>query len=208
VAKEALLEKFGVEWERTSSPREFRFEDEVRRFHEVIETDDKIVRTPPIEEERSVESSSLLQGNADIELNMQELLSGVDPDEASPLKNSEDKKRDGTGGGTFGSALTDVLPSELKSREKLAPLLEGQDLFKKFACSSQMNQKPFDPTEGVAPDQRGYGKRTLKLSPDFAKIEFLGSKKGPELAVPVGELMKVLVPSITHDIIRYQKGAI
>lgn len=37
-----------------------------------------------------------------------------------------------------------------------------------------MTQKPFNPLESsITPEQRGYGKRFIKISTDFTKLEIL-----------------------------------
>lgn len=58
--------------------------------------------------------------------------------------------------------------------DKLRALLIGEEIYKKFGSSSQMNVKPFDPLEkGSTPDVRGYGKRIMKLSCDLTKVEII-----------------------------------
>jgi hypothetical protein len=42
-----------------------------------------------------------------------------------------------------------------------------------------MTQKPYDPLDlGITPEQKGFGKRILKLSNDLSKVEFIKQVNG------------------------------
>jgi len=89
-------------------------------------------------------------------------------------------------------------------------LLNGHDFYKKFSTKYSARLPIFDPlkAELCPPSHCGYGLRHLSLTADFANI--LISTKGGEsgdLAIPVRNVVKPLIPHKTAEIIRVQKAA-
>ena len=60
---------------------------------------------------------------------------------------------------------------EKESLEKLKPLLEGEEVFRKICNTSSLQKASFDPLEkGINPEQKGYGKRRVVLDPQTLQI--------------------------------------
>lgn len=80
---------------------------------------------------------------------------------------------------TLGGASTRILlPNcnflDREFLEKIKPLLEGEEVFKKVS-STQLNQhSSFDPLNGgVTPEQKGFGKRIIRVDPSLHRIQFV-----------------------------------
>ena len=70
--------------------------------------------------------------------------------------------------------LTGCTAQEIEFFEKVKALIEGETVFKKFNSGSSMAQKPFNPLEkGITPEQKGYGKRVVRVNSEFSKIEII-----------------------------------
>lgn len=55
-----------------------------------------------------------------------------------------------------------------ESLEKLKPLLEGEEVYRKSSSNSSLQKQAFDPLEkgaSVTPEQKGFGKRKVILDP-------------------------------------------
>ncbi len=110
--------------------------------------------------------------------------------------------------------LSAAQSSDIDFFDRIRPLLQGEWIFKKFSTSSSLNQKPFDPIRQGNPEQHGFGKRLLKLSANkgdpalLSRLDFIrgGAKPISEGSIALDTLMKVVYPTVTQDIVKYQRA--
>ncbi|OMJ83052.1 hypothetical protein SteCoe_16083 [Stentor coeruleus] len=84
----------------------------------------------------------------------------------------------------------------------ILPLLEGTIIYKLFKGK---NLKTFDPLEGrvCIPEECGYAIRKMKISKQLGKLEIRNiGKAGVESSIIIDQIMAIVIPTITNDIIR------
>eukprot|EP01017_Pseudomicrothorax_dubius_P037854 TRINITY_DN5602_c0_g1_i4.p1 TRINITY_DN5602_c0_g1~~TRINITY_DN5602_c0_g1_i4.p1 ORF type:complete len:331 (-),score=74.33 TRINITY_DN5602_c0_g1_i4:142-1134(-) len=92
--------------------------------------------------------------------------------------------------------------------EALKPLLEGVFLYKKFSAAPSLKQPAFHPlnSDEFPPEACGYGVRLVKLHGEMEKVEVRHTlKAGVELQILVGNIIRVVVPPITNELLQLQR---
>ena len=92
--------------------------------------------------------------------------------------------------------------------EKIIPLFEGAELYKKFSQRSTLKQQSFDPLDvaRTPPEVCGYGLRHFKLSRSITSIDVKQPlKPGFDSNILVEHLLAPIIPQITMAILKVQK---
>lgn len=93
---------------------------------------------------------------------MQELLQGL-----NETQESASEQFNATLNGSI-VAIQNLNHLEKESLEKLKPILEGEELYRKSSSNSSLQKQAFDPLEKgatITPEQKGFGKRKVLLDP-------------------------------------------
>lgn len=105
----------------------------------------------------------------------------------------------------------DLTLSDKDFYQRIIPLLEGGELYKKYSKSNSLKQRAFDPLLGseVPPEACGYGIRTFKLARPLTEVEVLqGLKSLPESSLSIELIHGPLIPQATMTILKTQKRLI
>lgn len=108
----------------------------------------------------------------------------------------------------FKSKVEDPNPIEKALLDKLSPMLEGSDLYKRFSQRSSLKQEEFDPLDykKLSPEACGYGLRIFKLSKCFTRIDVKHQlRQGFDSSLPVDSILKIIIPQSTSSILKVQK---
>lgn len=92
--------------------------------------------------------------------------------------------------------------------EKLSPMLEGSELYKRFSQRSSLKQEEFDPLDSkkASPEACGYGVRVFKLSKCLSRIDVRHQlRQGFDSSLPVESILKIIIPQTTSAILKVQK---
>ena len=92
--------------------------------------------------------------------------------------------------------------------EKIVPLLEGAELYKKLTQRHAFRQVVFDPLEAVRmpPEACGYGVRHLRLNQSLDRIEIRQAlKPGCDASILVSQVLAVMIPQKTMAILKIQQ---
>jgi hypothetical protein len=92
--------------------------------------------------------------------------------------------------------------------EKLSPLLEGAELYKRFSQRSSLKQEEFDPLDSkkLSPEACGYGLRVFKLSKCLSRVDVKHQlRQGFDSSLPVESILKIIIPQTTSAILKVQK---
>ena len=104
--------------------------------------------------------------------------------------------------------VDDPNPIEKALLDKLSPLLEGSELYKRFSQRSSLKQEEFDPLDykKLTPEACGYGLRVFKLSKCFTRIDVKHQlRPGFDSSLPVETILKIIIPQNTSAILKIQK---
>lgn len=100
------------------------------------------------------------------------------------------------------SQASDSLPVLLK-------LLQGAFFYKRFRQNMQMNQNVFDPLKGdkLPPEQCGYGIRFVQMDTSLQFLNIRNNLRNAiEFQIPVADIIKVILPKSTLEIIKAYKA--
>ena len=92
--------------------------------------------------------------------------------------------------------------------EKLSPMLEGSELYKRFSQRSSLKQEEFDPLDSkkASPEACGYGVRVFKLSKCLSRIDVRHQlRQGFDSSLPIESILKIIIPQTTSAILKVQK---
>jgi hypothetical protein len=97
-----------------------------------------------------------------------------------------------------------------KEESVIEQMVQGTMFYKKFSNRPMLNsnEKAFDPLFGdkVPPEQCGYGMRFVQLDPSLKFISIRHNLKNvDESQIPVNWIVKLILPSVTMDIIKLKK---
>ena len=109
---------------------------------------------------------------------------------------------------SFKLSLEDTNQIERSFFEKIMPLLEGAELYKKFSQRSTLKQQSFDPLDVIRtpPEVCGYGLRQFKLNKSINTIDVKQPlKPGFDNSIQVDYLLTPIIPQITMAILKIQK---
>ena len=104
--------------------------------------------------------------------------------------------------------LQDCTQEEKDCLKSIKPLLEGLSLYKKQTKS--LKHQEFDPllAESLSPESCGYLVRNFKLNKQLTKIDIRQpSKPGIESSIIAKQILNVVIPKHTSEIIKAQKQA-
>lgn len=102
----------------------------------------------------------------------------------------------------------DMNPIEKNILDRLTPLLEGSELYKRFSQRSSLKQEEFDPLDYKKnpPEACGFGIRMFKLSKCLTRIDVKHClRNGFDSAIQIDSILKVIVPQSTSAILKVQK---
>lgn len=113
----------------------------------------------------------------------------------------------GTLGKKFSNmGLEDPSHSDKNIFERIAPILEGGELYKKFSQRSSLKQKVFDPLEKYSPESCGYGIRYFRLNRALDRVDIKQPlKSGVDNCILVDSIHAPIIPQQTLDIIKVQR---
>ena len=92
--------------------------------------------------------------------------------------------------------------------EKIQPLLEGSEIYKRFSQRSSLKQVEFDPLDCKInpPEACGYGLRTFTLSKCCTRIDVKYQlRTGFDSTIPVDSILNIIIPQITKTVLKVQK---
>ena len=92
--------------------------------------------------------------------------------------------------------------------EKISPLIEGSELYKRFSQRSSLKQQEFDPLDYKKnpPEACGYGIRIFKLSKCCTRIDVKHQlRTGYDSSIPVDSILKIIIPQLTNTVLKVQK---
>lgn len=104
--------------------------------------------------------------------------------------------------------LEDTTQSEKNFYERIMPLLEGAEIYKKFSLNNSLKQHAFDPLDSLRtpPEACGYGIKYFRLHKSLMHIDVRQPlKPGFESSIPVDQIMAPIIPQITTTILKIQK---
>lgn len=104
--------------------------------------------------------------------------------------------------------IADLTLSDKDFYQRILPLLEGGELYKKYSKSNSLKQRAFDPllVSELPPEACGYGIRTFKLARPLTEVEVLqGLKSLPESSLSLEHIHGPLIPQATMTILKTQK---
>ena len=102
----------------------------------------------------------------------------------------------------------DLTPQEKLLLERIQPLREGSEIYKRFSQRSSLKQVEFDPLDCKSnpPEGCGYGLRIFKLSKCCTRIDVKHQlRTGLDSAIPIDSILKIIIPQITNTILKVQK---
>jgi hypothetical protein len=113
----------------------------------------------------------------------------------------------GTLGKKFSNiGLDDPSHSDKNIFERIAPILEGGELYKKFSQRSSLKQKVFDPLEKYSPESCGYGIRYFRLNRALDRVDIKQPlKSGVDNCILIDSIHAPIIPQQTLDIIKVQR---
>ena len=113
----------------------------------------------------------------------------------------------GTLGKKFSNmGLEDPSHSDKNIFERIAPILEGGELYKKFSQRSSLKQKVFDPLEKYSPESCGYGIRYFRLNRALDRVDIKQPlKSGVDNCILIDSIHAPIIPQQTLDIIKVQR---
>ena len=95
--------------------------------------------------------------------------------------------------------------------EKVLPLLDGSEIYKKYSRTNSLKQKAFDPlmVSEYPPDVCGFGLRTFRLKRNLREIDVKQGLKGVvETTFPIDQIHAPMIPQSTMSILKTQKKLI
>lgn len=104
--------------------------------------------------------------------------------------------------------VTDLTLSDKDFFQRILPLLEGGELYKKYSKSNSLKQRAFDPllVSEIPPEACGYGIRTFKLARSLREVEIMqGLKSLPESSLSIEHIHGPLIPQVTMTLLKTQK---
>ncbi|CAG9319620.1 unnamed protein product [Blepharisma stoltei] len=104
--------------------------------------------------------------------------------------------------------LEDTTQSEKNFYERIMPLLEGAEIYKKFSQHNSLKLQAFDPLDSVRnpPEACGYGIKYFRLHKSLQRIDIRQPlKPGFESSISIDQIMAPIIPQITMTILKIQK---
>lgn len=104
--------------------------------------------------------------------------------------------------------LSDLTLSDKDFFQRILPLLEGGELYKKYSKSNSLKQRAFDPllVSEIPPEACGYGIRTFRLARSLSEVEIMqGLKSLPESSLSIEHIHGPLIPQVTMTLLKTQK---
>ena len=104
--------------------------------------------------------------------------------------------------------LEDTSQSEKLFYEKIMPLLEGTEIYKKFSQRNSLTKHAFDPLDSqkTPPESCGYGVRYFRLHKSLTRIDVRQPlKPGFDTSLSLDSIMAPIIPQNTMSILKVQK---
>lgn len=104
--------------------------------------------------------------------------------------------------------LEDTTISEKHFFERITPLLEGAEFYKKFSQTNSLKSQTFDALDTVKhpPESCGYGVRYFRLHKTLVKINVRQPlKPGFESMIQIDQIIAPIIPQSTKSILKVQK---
>ncbi|CAG9330543.1 unnamed protein product [Blepharisma stoltei] len=104
--------------------------------------------------------------------------------------------------------LEDTSISEKKFFERITPLLEGAEFYKKFSQQNSLKTQAFDQLDAIKhpPESCGYGIRYFRLHKSLTRINVRQPlKPGFESQIQIEQIIAPIIPQSTRNVLKIQK---